>query len=139
MTLTEYEKLLSQVNKLNLVQGETCLICHFPDREDNLTKLSCNHYFHLNCLNHKTSSIICPYCERSTVLKKCNYNNLINNNICSTILKNGKNKGTVCGRKNCKYHKVLNTGCSIILKSGIRKGEQCKRMNCKYHVKSIIV
>ena len=140
MALTEYEKLLSQVHKLNLVKGEKCLICHFPDREENLTKLSCGHYFHLTCLNYKTSSIICPYCERSTVLKKINYNSSSTNSTkCTVILKNGKNKGNVCGRINCKYHKVIDIGCSVILKSGIRKGEKCNRINCKYHNKSIVV
>ena len=33
MALTEFEKLLSQVNKLNLIEGEKCLICHFPDKK----------------------------------------------------------------------------------------------------------
>ena len=138
MALTEYEKLLSQVNKLNLVKGEKCLICHFPDTEDNLTKLNCGHYFHLSCLNCKTSSIMCPYCERSTVIKKVQSQSI--SNVCTVILKNGKNKGKVCGRKNCKYHNsFIETGCNVILKSGIRKGQKCNRINCKYHNKTIIV
>tara|TARA_B100000161_G_scaffold264717_1_gene238655 strand:- start:1489 stop:1899 length:411 start_codon:yes stop_codon:yes gene_type:complete len=136
MALTEFEKLLSQVNKLNLIEGEKCLICHFPDKKENLTKLSCNHYFHLKCLNCKTNLIICPYCQKSTKLKNLYCQS---NNICNVILKNGKNKGKVCGRKNCRYHKVVETGCNVILKSGARKGEKCNRINCKYHNKSIVV
>ena len=138
MALTEYEKLLSQVNKLNLVKGEKCLICHFPDTEDNLTKLNCGHYFHLNCLNCKTSSIICPYCNRSTVLKKKTFHLEVSK--CTVILKNGKNKGKVCGRMNCKYHNgIVQIGCNAILKSGTRKGQTCNRINCKYHNKTIVV
>jgi len=62
----EFDKLLSIVNKLNDVKGEKCLICHFPDTDDNLIKLNCNHYFHPNCLGIKSSLIVCPYCERKT-------------------------------------------------------------------------
>jgi len=139
MTLTEYEKLLAQVNKLNLVTGEKCLICHFPDKKENLIQLKCNHYFHLNCLACKTNTIKCPYCNRSSSFKDYSKNKEVKK--CQVILKNGKNKGKVCGRTNCKYHKIpeIAVGCDAILKSGPRKGEKCNRINCKYHVKTIIV
>lgn len=125
MAVTEYEKLLAKVNKLNLVSGEKCLICHFPDKKENLIQLKCNHYFHLNCLACKTNTVKCPYCNRSSLFK--DYSN--------KEVKNCKNIGKVC-----KYQKIPEIErCNAILKSGSRKGEKCNRLNCKYHAKTIIV
>mgnify|MGYP001170733117 CR=1 FL=1 len=139
----EYQKLLNMVNKLNDVRGEKCLICHFPDKTENLIQLRCKHYFHENCIknnnNQYKSYIICPYCEKST-LKSQFINHSCIHVKCQAIINSGINKGNQCGRINCKYHskKSLNT-CQVVLKSGIRKGEICGRSSCKYHTPSIVV
>ena len=143
---SEYDKLLSMVNKLNKVQGEKCLICHFPDSEENLIKLNCNHFFHAKCLdNSLMNSIICPYCGTKT--KKISQKEAL----CKVILTRGANKGKECGRTNCKYHKnipiIINQikkpdklVCNTVIKSGPRKGELCSRINCGYHkIKNIVV
>jgi len=147
----EYDKLLNMVTKLNSVIGEKCLICHFPDSNKNLVKLSCNHYFHSTCLeSSKSNSIIkCPYCDKKTKLVKN-----IEQTICQVILKRGINKGKECGRNICKYHKsnltnisnkvenneFKNIGCQTIIKTGPKKGQYCNRVNCHYHKqKSILV
>lgn len=136
---TEYEKILSLVNKLNKVEGEKCLICHFPDKSENLIKLSCNHFFHSKCLclDHSKLWIKCPYCEKPTILNNNNISRLENIPTCTVILKSGINKGKKCNRKNCKYHSPILSSCTEILKSGPRKGEVCNRINCKYHSKII--
>lgn len=144
---TEYEKLLSLVTKINKSDGERCLICHFPDKNENLIKLKCKHYFHLNCIpsNNKLSEYIkCPYCDKNSKIIK-------NIEPCNAILQRGPNKGKECGRENCKYHKSIKNKkeinnnsipemCQIIIKSGSRKGQVCSRINCHYHKsKSIVV
>ena len=140
---TEYEKLLSLVNKINKLDGERCLICHFPDKNENLIKLKCKHYFHLNCIpssNKLSEYIKCPYCDNNSKIIK-------NIKPCNAILKIGPNKGKECGRENCKYHKNVKTSkknsqleCQAVIKSGSRKGQICSRINCRYHkVKSIVV
>lgn len=123
---SEYEKLFKMVSDMNVIKGEKCLICHFPDSNKNLVKLSCNHYFHLKCLDCKKDHTICPYCE-----KKSKINSL--DNYCSVVIQSGNRKGEICNRLNCKYHKIKSNTCSFILKSGKRKGEICNRINCKYH------
>ena len=132
---SEYEKILNMVNKLNKIEGEKCMICHFPDKEENLLKLSCNHFFHSKCLCFDTtkSSINCPYCDKRTSLKYIfDIQRTQENNLCLEKLKNGINKGKTCGRKNCKYHKTTDLSpCNVILKTGSRKGEVCNRINCR--------
>ena len=70
----EFDKLLEIVLEKNKVEGEKCLICHFPDNKKNLEKLSCSHYFHLNCLNldktKKSYKLVCPYCGTKVKIKK---------------------------------------------------------------------
>ena len=128
---SEFDKLLKLVNKMNEKKGEKCLICHFPDSDNNLIKLSCNHYFHSECIpvnNKLLNYIICPYCDqKSPVVEQVKS--------CPFIISSGVNKGKVCNRLNCKYHKkfTLQNKCKFILKSGLRKGEECNRLNCKYH------
>lgn len=145
---SEYEKLLSLVSKINECEGEKCLICHFPDKDENLIKLKCQHYFHLSCIpssNKLLEYIKCPYCDKNSKIIK-------NIKPCNVILKRGPNKGKECGRNNCKYHKSITVNtqnkqnkkseleCQTIIKSGTRKGEICSRINCKYHKpKSIVV
>jgi len=144
----EYDKLLKLVNELNNVSGEKCLICHFPDKLENLVKLKCNHYYHSNCINSsKSESVIkCPYCDKKTKLQENKPSE-----ICQTILTKGINKGKSCNRPNCFYHKkaiivpteVIITKqdtCKVLIKTGLKKGTMCNRLDCKYHkVKSIIV
>ena len=137
---SEYLKLLKIVNKLNKKEGEQCMICYFPDKKENLLKLDCGHYFHSKCLFTKKityTCVYCPYCSKKIKIIKDKKD--INSNIkCTAIIKNGINKGKICGRKNCKYHKniiIEDNVCHQILKSGIRKGQECKRKNCKYHKK----
>lgn len=105
MSNSEYLRLLKKVNKLNSVEGEKCLICHFPIK-DNMLKLSCNHYFHRKCLLDKYifKSVICPYCGKKSKINNC-LPTVENNNLCKVILKSGVNKGKLCNRKNCHYHK----------------------------------
>lgn len=143
---SEYEKLLLLVNQINKVEGERCLICHFPDKNENLIKLKCKHYFHLNCIpstNKLSEYIKCPYCDKNSKIIKFT-------KPCNVILKRGPNKGKECGRDNCKYHKTTITPkdinnpvqevCKTIIKSGSRKGQICSRINCHYHKpKSIVV
>tara|TARA_B100001248_G_scaffold262646_1_gene260361 strand:+ start:1119 stop:1460 length:342 start_codon:yes stop_codon:yes gene_type:complete len=112
----EFDNLLKIVMEKNKVNGEKCLICHFPDSSNNLEKLSCGHFFHLSCLkvdnSKKNCKIICPYCDKKIVIKKkvCipvtkSNEKLKEDNICKFILKTGKNKGMICNRINCRYHR----------------------------------
>lgn len=109
----EFDNLLKIVMEKNKVKGEKCLICHFPDDCNNLEKLSCGHYFHLHCLKvdntKKNCKINCPYCNKKVTIKKIK-NNVEEEkddtkSVCQFILKSGKNKGCVCNRINCRYHK----------------------------------
>lgn len=140
---TEFDKLLKEVNKLNSIDGEQCMVCHFPDLETNLIKLKCNHFYHETCIIKliKNNKIKCPYCDKISTIKEQN-----RDNICKVIMKSGINKGKECNRPNCTYHKiniqVVDNNlikCQSIIKSGTRKGELCNRVNCKYHNKSINV
>lgn len=104
----EFDELMKIVEEKNKIEGEKCLICHFPDESSKLIKLSCNHYFHQSCLNiykGKKTYFRCPYCDQP--VKKCKQVNQINNSnlTCQVVLKSGINKGNICGRINCKYHK----------------------------------
>ena len=154
---SEYEKLLSLVSKINKCQGEKCLICHFPDKDENLIKLKCHHYFHFHCIssnNKLKENIKCPYCDRiSKIIKNIDH--------CKYTLQKGPNKGKECGRNNCKYHitnPIINKlkinklkydnksdnksdkQCKSIIKYGPKKGDQCCRIDCGYHKsKNIIV
>ena len=138
---TEFDKLLAQVQKLNKIEGEECMICHFPDSKDNLIKLDCNHFYHKDCIKKFMGLNIskCPYCNTKTklVIPKALPKPKV---LCFEILKSGPNKGMPCGRTNCKYHKIkeeLPLSCNVIIKSGPRKGMACGRTNCKYHKKTI--
>ena len=86
---SEYEKLLSLVSKINKCQGEKCLICHFPDKDENLIKLKCHHYFHFHCIssnNKLEENIKCPYCDKiSKIIKNIEH--------CKYTLQKGPNKG----------------------------------------------
>ena len=135
----KYEDLIKMVEQKNEVEGEKCLICHFPDSKENLIKLSCSHYFHKSCLildkdklkeyESKSFKITCPYCSKKASYKKIsnkskdkknkkvlqsktdsketqsNENQQIDQKCCQVILKTGINKGKICGRICCKYHK----------------------------------
>ena len=140
---TEFDKLLKEVNKLNSIDGEQCMVCHFPDLETNLLKLKCKHFYHESCISKlmKNNKIKCPYCEKTTTIKE-----KVKNQICKVIMKSGINKGKECNRTNCTYHKINveviknnSDNCQTVIKSGSRKGEICNRINCKYHNKTINV
>ena len=123
-----YDDLIKMVEQKNKIEGEKCLICHFPDTKENLLKLSCSHYFHKNCLiidenklkkyNSKSFRIICPYCSKKSTYKmtskkskeskkseKSNESLQIDQKCCQVVLKTGINKGKICGRISCRYHK----------------------------------
>tara|TARA_A100001015_G_scaffold201730_1_gene225239 strand:- start:2709 stop:3122 length:414 start_codon:yes stop_codon:yes gene_type:complete len=127
-----YNDLMKMVEQKNKIEGEKCLICHFPDTKENLLKLSCSHYFHKKCLildenklknyNSKSFRIICPYCSKKSTYKmtskkskeskkseksndKSNENLQIDQKCCQAVLKTGINKGKICGRISCMYHK----------------------------------
>ena len=112
----EFDKLLREVNKLNSIEGERCLVCHFPDKTDNLIKLKCKHYYHEKCIKHliKNNKIRCPYCDRvcrikpDKVKKEKDTNkqieNVLTKNICNAVIKTGPRKGQICNRTNCRYH-----------------------------------
>ena len=121
----EFDKLLKIVLEKNKVDGEKCLICHFPDDLKNLEKLNCSHYFHLNCLNldkiKKGNKITCPYCgTKVKINKKKESASLVLSDQTSSAFENNS-KGSIC---------------KIILKSGVNKGKDCGRCNCKYHNKN---
>ena len=162
----DFEHLMKIANKMNKIEGEKCLICHFPDNNKNLLKLDCNHFYHKNCLFNSSkirSTVTCSYCNKKTLFSKAKKLSLLNKKPCKKIIKSGINKGKICNRLNCKYHKnhlqseliitqdvntndpnskekdkiVINKiGCQSIIKSGKRKGEICKRLNCIYHKNS---
>ena len=145
---TEFDKLLAKAQKLNKVKGEVCMICHFPDNKENLIKLKCKHYYHSDCLNLnsnliKFNTIKCPYCKQISKIE-IKEPEPVDPIFCFEILKSGPNKGMVCGRQNCKYHKKtinnkdLPLACDVIIKSGPRKNMACGRINCKYHKKNKI-
>tara|TARA_B110000858_G_C17637194_1_gene396295 strand:- start:360 stop:668 length:309 start_codon:yes stop_codon:yes gene_type:complete len=101
MTDINIEDYINYINNNNNIKGEKCMVCHMNDTLDNLVKLNCNHYFHKTCLPKK-NIIKCLYCNKKTKLKS---SKTVNNNKCNVILKSGKNKGKVCNRINCGYHK----------------------------------
>jgi hypothetical protein len=140
----DFESLYSLVENLNKSTKEKCLICHFPIEQNELV-LTCNHYYHSQCLNKKTNNIKCPYCEKNVKVKTTDLVPVSDNNGgCKVLLVSGARKGEYCGRTNCTYHKLTKdkikiiqnpTGCQVILKSGDKKGQVCGRNNCKIHKK----
>ena len=133
---TEFDKLLSVVNNLNNRKGEKCMVCHFPDNKKNLIKLSCNHYYHNNCITIINFKFNCPYCKKTTTFKRKNDSE----NVCKFVLKSGINRGKHCNRVNCKYHKIKtkSIACKSIIANGPNKGQVCNRFNCKYHKNLLI-
>ena len=104
----DYEKILKMINKLELNKGEKCMICHFPIKlNDKKSRLSCNHEYHYSCIkpyaSHNKIKIKCPYCSKKCIFKKLPEHT----SICNTILKSGKNKGNICGKKIVKYIKKM--------------------------------
>ena len=129
-----FDELLNIVKEKNKIEGEKCLICHFPDKKENLLKLKCSHYFHLRCLvpedfdiTKKNFRSICPYCGQKVLIKK------------KTMVSSESDKSNVTSKSTpacqCYELKKSNT-CKVILKSGINKGKECGRINCKYHKSS---
>ena len=127
----DFDSLYKIIEKMDQSSKEKCLICHLPIENDELI-LSCNHYYHSNCLNKTTNKIKCPYCQRIASIKP----NKIIQEDCKVLLTTGNRKGEYCGRTNCCYHKLNKENeylCQSILKSGLRKGQICGRNNCKLH------
>ena len=133
-----FDDLVNIVNKSKLKKGEDCLICQFPiHNKTQKIKLQCNHHYHKACLKSTKYHIRCPYCKKISKIHKP----IIKIKICNIKIKTGKNKGNVCGRKNCRLHKPINikNKCYAILKSGKNKGKLCNRIKCKIHNKTIVV
>ena len=95
--------------------SETCLICHFPDKKKNLLKLKCGHYYHSCCIFNDEKpkdnfKFICPYCGLKQKIKlndsQDESSKSASNLKCTAIIKSGINKGKICGRINCRYHKI---------------------------------
>ena len=136
----DFDSLYKIIEKLDQSSKEKCLICHLPIENDELI-LSCNHYYHSNCLNKTTNKIKCPYCQRIASIKPnkiiqqdCKV--LLTTGDCKVLLTTGNRKGEYCGRTNCCYHKENKENeylCQSILKSGLRKGQICGRNSCKLH------
>jgi len=130
----DFDSLYKIIEKMDQSLKEKCLICHLPIENDELI-LSCNHYYHSNCLNKTTNKIKCPYCQRIASIKS----NKIIQQDCTMLLTTGNRKGEYCGRTNCCYHKENKKNkeneylCQSILKSGLRKGQICGRNSCKLH------
>jgi hypothetical protein len=127
----DFDSLYKIIEKMDQSSKEKCLICHLPIENDELI-LSCNHYYHSNCLNKTTNKIKCPYCQRIASIKPTK----IIQYDCKVLLTTGNRKGEYCGRTNCCYHKLNKENeylCQSILKSGLRKGQACGRNNCKLH------
>jgi len=127
----DFDSLYKIIEKMDQSSKEKCLICHLPIENDELI-LSCNHYYHSNCLNKTTNKIKCPYCQRIASIKP----NKIIQQDCKMLLTTGNRKGEYCGRTNCCYHKENKENkylCQSILKSGLRKGQICGRNSCKLH------
>ena len=127
----DFDSLYKIIEKLDQSSKEKCLICHLPIENDELI-LSCNHYYHSNCLNKTTNKVKCPYCQRIASIKS----NKIIQEDCKVLLTTGNRKGEYCGRTNCCYHKENKENkylCQSILKSGLRKGQICGRNSCKLH------
>lgn len=93
MNFDDLEKYVVELNKKK--NDNCCLVCHLGNEKECI-KLKCNHYFHKECLKTLKN---CPYCNKKIILP------IIEVNLCKSILKSGKRKGEVCGRKNCGYHK----------------------------------
>ena len=106
-----FDELLKIVTSMKAIPGEDCLICHFPiDNPTNMIELSCKHIYHKECLEilKNYNNITCPYCQsRSKISTPKNKTTLPYIN-CSAILKTGVNKGSPCGKNNCKRHNNLN-------------------------------
>jgi hypothetical protein len=103
----DYAELVKMVTDLKLQKGNECMICHFPitPGKDQIT-LSCNHSYDCSCFDTSKMkvNIVCPYCNRTTKIVKNQINKFIGAK-CTVVLKSGKNKGNICGRVNCGYHK----------------------------------
>ena len=142
----DFDSLYQMIENMDKSTKEKCLICHLPIEQDELI-LSCNHYYHSQCLNKKKYKITCPYCEKSVTTKEKvqelpKPTKAISSG-CKVLLTSGARKGEYCGRNNCGYHKIIvnniktintdNNICQSILKSGNRKGQVCGRHNCKLH------
>lgn len=136
----DFDSLYKIIEQMDQSSKEKCLICHLPIENDELI-LSCNHYYHSNCLNKTTNKIKCPYCQRLVSIKpnkiiQEDYKVLLTTCYCKVLLTTGNRKGEYCGRTNCCYHKLNKENeylCQSILKSGLRKGQVCGRNNCKLH------
>lgn len=175
-----FEELMETLSKGD-EEENVCLISQeLLDSKDKI-QLSCGHSFNLNNLFNevyrqkkvinvketqrlKIFQIKCPYCRRihdnllpyvdgydkiygvNSPTKYCMYLNE-----CKAVLKSGKRRGEICGKKCnsefCKVHTKKEAceseiNCIAILKSGKRKGLQCKSNvkkegYCMLHYKKI--
>tara|TARA_B110000902_G_C14036154_1_gene485989 strand:- start:213 stop:530 length:318 start_codon:yes stop_codon:yes gene_type:complete len=105
MTDINIDEYINYINNNNNIKGEKCMICHMNDTHNNLLKLNCNHYFHKHCLSKKMI-IKCKYCNKKTKIKSISKNISLKVK-CKIVLSSGKNKGNICNRINCGYHKKI--------------------------------
>jgi hypothetical protein len=66
---------------------EDCIICLEPILSSEFCLLSCNHYYHENCIKEwYKKSTFCPLCSRNIILSNRTIfdknNNIINTNRC---------------------------------------------------------
>ena len=60
-----------KIKRVKVKENDTksmCLIC----RDDTNMKVSCNHYYHEECINEwlkKSNNELCPYCRKQLELK----------------------------------------------------------------------
>ena len=128
-----FNELYNQILDEQNIEEDVCNVCHYKTTSDKVM-LYCNHIFHKKCIKKLK---FCPYCEKPLKIKE----EIVNEDSkCKFIMMSGKNKGKVCGRINCGYHKknTVQNVCKQILKSGNNKGKECGRINCKIH-KNIII
>ena len=134
----DFEELYKYCVKLNESTCEKCLVCHIPiETTDMHLKFKCSHYYHMECIKYKSGKLQCIYCEKVSIPTIIN-NVSTDTNSCKVIMKTGSRKNMMCGRIDCKYHKVIvneeNKNCDHIIKMGVKAGQQCNRkLPCHYH------
>ena len=92
-----FDKLLNIIIEDDKNDGDVCNICHSKILDDKI-QLPCSHYFHKKCIKYDVGN--CVYCNKpfDLTINKLKIK-------CTSIIKTGPNKGKICGRLKCQYHK----------------------------------